>query len=66
VYWRSARICGGGTNEPRSSPISVSRAIHAASALSVFGRPGRFLACEEFTSCTSSPAASSTTNQIRQ
>ena len=66
VYTRSARICGGGTNEDRSIPISVSRAIHRASSLSVFGRPGRFLAWEEFTSCTASPASSSTTNQMRQ
>jgi hypothetical protein len=29
--------------------------------LSVFGRPGRFLAWEELTSCTLSPASSSTT-----
>ena len=34
--------------------------------LLVFGRPGRFLAWEEFTSCTASPASSSTTNQMRQ
>ena len=66
VYTRSARISGGGTNEDRSIPISVSRAIHRASSLSVFGRPGRFLAWEEFTSCTASPASSSTTNQMRQ
>jgi len=30
VYTRSARISGGGTNEDRSIPISVSRAIHRA------------------------------------
>ena len=46
VQTRSARISGGGTNEDRSIPISVSRAIHRASSLSVFGRPGRFLAWE--------------------
>ena len=50
----------------RSIPISVSRAIHRASSLSVFGRPGRFLAWEEFTSCTASPASSRTANQTRQ
>ena len=61
VYTRSARISGGGTNEDRSIPISVSRAIHRASSLSVFGRPGRLRAWEEFTSCTASPASSSTT-----
>jgi hypothetical protein len=66
VQARSARICGGGTNEDRSIPISVSRAIHRASSLSVFGRPGRLRAWEEFTSCTASPASSSTTNQTRQ
>ena len=66
VQARSARISGGGTNEDRSIPISVSRAIHRASSLSVFGRPGRFLAWEEFTSCTASPASSSTANQMRQ
>ena len=66
VYTRSARICGGGTNEDRSIPISVSRAIHRASSLSVFGRPGRLRAWEEFTSCTASPASSSTANQMRQ
>jgi hypothetical protein len=66
VYTRSALICGGGTNEDRSIPISVSRATRRASSLPVFGRPGRFLACEELTSCTASPASSSTTNQIRQ
>ena len=66
VYTRSARISGGGTNEDRSIPISVSRAIHRASSLSVFGRPGRFRAWEELTSCTASPASSSTANQIRQ
>jgi hypothetical protein len=66
VYWRSARISGGGTNDGRSRPISVSRAIHCASVLSVFGRPGRFRAWEAFTSWTSSPAASSTENHVRQ
>jgi hypothetical protein len=49
----------------RSNPISVRRAIHRASSLSVFGRPGRFRACDELTSCTFSPASSSTTNQMR-
>jgi hypothetical protein len=66
VQTRIARISGGGANDGRSSPISVSRAIHAASSLSVFGRPGRFRAREEFTSCTLSPASSSTANQTRQ
>jgi hypothetical protein len=71
VRTRSARICGGGTNEDRSIPLPVSRAIHRASSLPVFGRPGRFLAREECTSCTaspasSSPASSSTANQRRQ
>jgi hypothetical protein len=66
VYTRSARISGGGTNEGRSIPISVSRASCRASSLSVFGRPGRFRAWLADTSCTSSPASSSTANQIRQ
>ena len=66
VQARSARISGGGTNEDRSMPISVSRAIHRASSLSVLGRPGRLRAWEEFTSCTASPASSSTANQTRQ
>jgi hypothetical protein len=34
--------------------------------LSVLGRPGRFLAWAALTSCTASPHASSTKNQIRQ
>jgi hypothetical protein len=59
VHWRSARISAGGTNEGRSRPISVSRAIHCASSLSVFGRPASCRAAEAFTSCTFSPAASS-------
>ena len=66
VQTRSARISGGSANESRGIPISVSRAIHRASSLSVFGRPGRFLACEELTSCTASPASSSTANHPRQ
>ena len=66
VYWRSARISGGGTKLGRSSPISVSRAIHCASALSVLGRPGRLRAWEAFTSCTSRPAVSRATNHERQ
>jgi hypothetical protein len=66
VQARSARISGGGTNEGRSIPISVSRAIHRASSLSVFGRPGRFLAWEELTSCTASPASSRPANQTRR
>ncbi len=66
VQARSARISGGGTNEDRSIPIPVSRASRRASSLPVFGRPGRFLAWEELTSCTASPASSSTANQTRQ
>ena len=66
MYWRRARISGGGTNEGRSSPISASRAIHCESSLPVFGRPGRFRAREAFTSCTFSPAASRVTNHTRQ
>jgi len=34
--------------------------------LSVLGRPGRLLAWDALTSCTASPHASSTKNQIRQ
>jgi len=34
VQSRSARIAAGGTNDARSSPISVSQASHIASSLS--------------------------------
>jgi uncharacterized protein YjbJ (UPF0337 family) len=53
----------GGTKDARS-PISVSRASHMASALSVSGQPDRLLACGTPSSCTP-VAVSSTKNQIR-
>ena len=42
VYSRSRRISGGGTNDGRSMPRSVSLASHTASFLSVLARPGTF------------------------
>jgi hypothetical protein len=56
----------GGTKPGRSMPRSVSFASHAASFLSVLARPGTFFTARALTSCTVSPAASSTTYQIRQ
>ena len=38
----------------------MSLANHTASSLSVFGRPGTFFTSRALTSCTDSPAASST------
>ena len=60
VKSRTRRIAAGGTNDGRSIPCWVSRASHIASSLSVFGRPLRFFACDGDTSCTASPAVSST------
>ena len=66
VNSRSRRISGGGTKLGCSRPRSVSLASHTASFLSVLARPGTFLTCRALTSCTVSPAASSTAHQIRQ
>jgi hypothetical protein len=66
VNSRSRRMSYGGTNDGRSMPRSVSFASHTASFLSVLARPGTFLTARALTSCTLSPAASSTTCQIRQ
>ena len=65
VNSRSRRISGGGTNDGRSMPRSVSLASHTASFLSVFARPGTFFTDRALSSCTFSPAASSTTCRMR-
>jgi uncharacterized protein YjbJ (UPF0337 family) len=60
----------GGTKDPRSSPIRTRPANWEKTPRwsvngSVLGRPDRLLACDAPFICTTSPAASSTKNQIR-
>ena len=56
---RTWRIGSVGTSDGDTIERSASFASHTASILSVFGRPGTFLACAAFTSHTTRPAASS-------
>jgi hypothetical protein len=66
VNSRSRRISGGGTKLGRSMPRSVSLASHTASFLPVLARPGTFFTDRAPPGCAFSPAASSTTHQMRQ